>query len=250
MLLRIGIVFSCVLILFGFYPSTAKMEDYNAKVRVEETVTMMKAQKIEVTDWSLYVREDLGLLENKNGYIKSTQAIQDKARGFKWDMSQTKDGHLKMKGTRENHRLNVIETITYTAYPHKSKLSAYLLYQVKGAGWSKDKWEKSFSIFLKQKSRMFTKNTQIFSCIQGDAGDTMGIVLYKKAEELLDEFSAEKVEDLKEETFVSVSAYNEAWNDHIVTNDKKMNLQIALRQSGMGGKTTVTIGTPIITTEY
>lgn len=35
-----------------------------------------------------------------------------------------------------------------------------------------------------------------------------------------------------------------------MTSKHKMNLQIALRSAGMGGKHIVTVGTPIVTTEY
>ncbi|MCD8502193.1 MAG: YwmB family TATA-box binding protein [Bacillaceae bacterium] len=51
-------------------------------------------------------------------------------------------------------------------------------------------------------------------------------------------------------TFISLSAYTELWDTYIITNQKKMNLQVALRNTGMGGETTITIGTPIITVEY
>lgn len=79
----------------------------------------------------------------------------------------------------------------------------------------------------------------------------MVVDLYSQANELVRAFSGVSVEELKEETFVSLSAYTELWEQAIYTGHQhKMNLQVALRTEGLGSKTTVTIGTPIITSEY
>jgi hypothetical protein len=64
-------------------------------------------------------------------------------------------------------------------------------------------------------------------------------------------FKADSVEELSEEAFVSVTAYTEMWEDVLLTQDQqRMNLQIAIRNQGMGEKTTFVVGTPIITSEY
>ena len=73
----------------------------------------------------------------------------------------------------------------------------------------------------------------------------------KRAKAWIQHLGAETVEALKEEWFVSYSAYNPDWTPYIETNGTRMNIQVAVRgNQGMGAGTTVTIGTPIITTEY
>lgn len=64
------------------------------------------------------------------------------------------------------------------------------------------------------------------------------------------EFNATSVEDLIEPNFVSVSAFTNEWKESIKTKKHQMNLQVSLRNAGMGEKLTVTVGTPIVTTEY
>lgn len=53
-----------------------------------------------------------------------------------------------------------------------------------------------------------------------------------------------------EPNFVSVSAFTNEWKESIKTEKHQMNLQVSLRNAGMGEKLTVTVGTPIVTTEY
>lgn len=58
------------------------------------------------------------------------------------------------------------------------------------------------------------------------------------------------MESLNEQRFVSISGFTNDWDHSIKTKNGKMNIQISLRSAGMGERTTVTVGTPIITTEY
>ncbi|HWO98815.1 MAG TPA: YwmB family TATA-box binding protein, partial [Bacillus sp. (in: firmicutes)] len=71
-----------------------------------------------------------------------------------------------------------------------------------------------------------------------------------KVRQLLNEFRAEPRESLVEESFVSMSAYTEMWEEALPTEQHRMNLQIGMRKMGMGGETTLVVGTPIITSEY
>ncbi|MFA9457643.1 YwmB family TATA-box binding protein [Halalkalibacter sp. AB-rgal2] len=72
-----------------------------------------------------------------------------------------------------------------------------------------------------------------------------------QAYEWLEHLDAQAVEELVEEQFISLSAYQPEWGSGLMTGNEHMNVQIALRDvEGMGARTRVTIGTPIITTEY
>ena len=73
-----------------------------------------------------------------------------------------------------------------------------------------------------------------------------------EAKTLLNRFSGKTVESLNEENFISLSAYTDNWDTKIpLGNEEFMNLHIAYRNSNENsGITKVTIGTPIITSEY
>ncbi|UTW70831.1 YwmB family TATA-box binding protein [Anaerobacillus sp. HL2] len=116
----------------------------------------------------------------------------------------------------------------------------------------KKHWNTLSSLVSTRYQDLFKNNTKIFTCATGIGNDKLNFGLYEQAEIILDEFSAQQIELLKEETFISVSAYTNTWNNLLTTNEQtNMNLQIAIRaKERLGGKTTVTIGTPIITTEY
>jgi hypothetical protein len=103
---------------------------------------------------------------------------------------------------------------------------------------------------LPKMGTMFDKNPQIFSCANGQTGGKINEVLYNQSLKILKDFSADPIESLQEEAFVSVSAYTENWKNSIPEKNKEMNIQIALRNQGLGASTTVVIGTPIITSEY
>lgn len=76
--------------------------------------------------------------------------------------------------------------------------------------------------------------------------------LFATGKRYTEQLGATIQEVLKEETFVSLSAYNNEWDTGIaLVNGNNMNVQVALRQNpDLGQQTRVTLGTPIITTEY
>ena len=67
---------------------------------------------------------------------------------------------------------------------------------------------------------------------------------------LLQAFQAQEIESLKEDSFISTTAYSPLFGETIQTMTDEMNLQLGVRKQGLGGKTTIVVGTPIITVEY
>ncbi|MDD9313984.1 YwmB family TATA-box binding protein [Cytobacillus firmus] len=75
--------------------------------------------------------------------------------------------------------------------------------------------------------------------------------LSDKANNILEKLSAQPVEQLVEENFVSVSAYKNSWENFLPTrNNEKMNLQLGLRNNQEDKLISIIIGSPIITIEY
>ena len=67
---------------------------------------------------------------------------------------------------------------------------------------------------------------------------------------LLQAFQAQEIESLKEDSFISTTAYSPLFGETIQTMTDEINLQLGVRKQGLGGKTTIVVGTPIITIEY
>ncbi|MCX7746355.1 MAG: YwmB family TATA-box binding protein [Clostridia bacterium] len=61
---------------------------------------------------------------------------------------------------------------------------------------------------------------------------------------------AEKVEGMRDENLISVSAYSPFIEDSIKVNGKKINLNLAIRYNSSEDKTYIWLATPVISTEY
>ena len=134
--------------------------------------------------------------------------------------------------------------------PKYRNLYSYIVYDIKGDRWEQALTDSFYKSLNSTIDDIFLENPTIFTCIKGEYNDKMEGVLYNQVDYLLEEFNAVRIESVKEETFVLVSAYTENWKNDIPTLTEKMNIQIALRKSGLDKKTTVVVGTPIITSEY
>lgn len=170
----------------------------------------------------------------------------------KIDNHQNKGQTQKSNGTAatKNTNASIKEQIIFVAYPHKDQLKTYLIYVIEGENWEPELMNNFAPSIQIKIGTTFDKNPQIFSCAKGQTGGKIDGVLYNSALNILKDFSADPIESLQEEAFVSVSAYTENWKNSIPEKNKEMNIQIALRNQGLGASTTVVIGTPIITSEY
>lgn len=240
--------------------------------QLQEIIHVMNKHDIAVDEWSIYAREDNDSLINKKKYEAKIAELKNQNPGFKWEQI-FEHGMYKTVGTAqtelqatetenlseikakpetlaENTKASLHEEIIFVAYPHKGQFKTYLIYVLKGETWTPELWNGLSSDFQSKIGTMFDKKPHIFSCAKGQTGGKMEGVLYNRALKILKDFSANPIESLQEETFVSVSAYTENWKNSIPEKNKEMNIQIALRNQGLGGSTTVVIGTPIITFEY
>lgn len=62
--------------------------------------------------------------------------------------------------------------------------------------------------------------------------------------------NASKVEGIRDNNLISVSAYTRAIGESVEVNGKKVNLNIAVRYNSYENKTYIWLATPVITTEY
>ena len=236
--------------------------------QLQEIIQVMNKHDIAVDEWSIYAREDSDTLIQKKQYEAKIDELKNQNPSFKWEQTfehgmyktvgtaQTElqanenENISETKSTLENAKASLKEEIIFVAYPHKGQFKTYLIYVLKGETWTSELWYGLQSDLQSKIGTMFDKKPHIFSCAKGQTGGKMEGVLYNRALKILKDFSANPIESLQEEAFVSVSAYTENWKNSIPEKNKEMNIQIALRKSGLGGSTTVVIGTPIITFEY
>lgn len=100
-----------------------------------------------------------------------------------------------------------------------------------------------------------TKNDTIVlrfnTCITGKINGKLKNDLQREIiQQVLTSFQGKVVESLEDYTVMSVSAYTPQIPFQITTNQKPMNLQVASHVDDFRNETTLTVGMPIITTEY
>lgn len=202
-------------------------------------VSVLQDEHILVNEWSLYSRE---IVENK----KQNEIVSDLKDQFA-DWSWTESGE---EVTAISTSSNYNEEITVVTTEINGQSSTYIMYEVKGKGW-----DEPSEAFVKKEWQsnlldIFHGKPATFSCIKGEFGDKMDEALPVYMNGLLDAFGAEEVEALEEDNFLSTSAFSPLFSGTI-SEDHDMNLQLGLRKpDGMGGNTTLVVGTPIITIEY
>ncbi|QOY37222.1 YwmB family TATA-box binding protein [Anaerobacillus isosaccharinicus] len=250
------VIFYCI-ILFSLYFGlnwSGEATDEKPFRELEKILEVMDKHEIELKDWTLYSREHLNSWNASGEYENELHELMIKTNEFDWQPLFDDDlkGQKKAVASLNHQDFGVTEMLTYIIYPHNEQLHSYLIYDINGTEkLAADEWKSISPVFSSRLEDLFTNNTKIFTCASGIGSDKLNFGLITQADRLLAEFSAETIESLKEETFISISAYTNTWNNAIATNGQNMNLQVAIRAiEGLGGKTTVTIGTPIITTEY
>ena len=205
---------------------------------------------IELEEWSLYTRGEVEQFEDADSFKQGISLLMNQLERFEWVQNgmESEDEHLYVTGTYLHPTLPLEERLSVYSYPSENhSYLMYISYEVNGHGLTNS--ESSLQNWNSTVQTIFPEQPQIYTMVKGM--DTKGYSLDERADHLLSQLSAQKVEELKESHFVSISAYNNNWDSVLMSNHEKMNLQLGLRQEPiLGGRTTVTIGTPIITIEY
>ncbi|MDL5041718.1 YwmB family TATA-box binding protein [Heyndrickxia coagulans] len=200
-----------------------------------------------VTEWSLYTREPLRA-PSEPEWAEKVQTLQDTFPEMHWSVK--KDRHVKVL-TGKLEKSHYVETVKLMSTLSNAENGSYIIYEVNGKGWDRAQMRKVNQLVSARTRALFTKKPMVFSCIKGEFSDKMDHVLLRgKKEQLLKRLDAQEIETMEEKNFYAVSGYSPKFSENIHVKNRKMNVQIGLRDSGLGGKTTVVIGTPIITIEY
>ena len=229
----------CVGWVYG-YDTTAKADEALTTI-----MDVMDESNISLNEWTLTARGNKGFVSDRLGYKMIVKTLQKELPEFRWETIEEEDDVMRSVAS---HRLgDLTETITLLSHLKGDSFETVLFYEVSGKRWDSN----ALRVFQSRTSDLFSDAPQIFSCASGMWNAKMlNVDLSERATELMHKFDASFVEQLEEETFVSLSAYTTLWNESLLTNNKKMNLQIALRNEEKNNQITVTIGTPILTIEY
>lgn len=204
--------------------------------QLDRFATVLNKKDISVTNWNLYARE----VKMNTSANKVAINYKNKLKNYKWTIKDQ-----KVIGISKH--ASVTERIVVTS---TNDNSSYVIYELTGTKWDQRTKKEARLLLQDSMENIFSEKPTIFTCIKGSMGGKLEGVLQGMKNDFLNTFKATKIEEIKEGAFISVSAYTEQWNDALVANGKKINLQIAIRENKVDESKTIIIGTPIITVEY
>ncbi|WP_409290671.1 YwmB family TATA-box binding protein [Peribacillus sp. SCS-37] len=215
---------------------------------IVKMIRILQAQKnVQIKDWSVFAREIDHEINSRTLFGKRVRELKALYPDFHWQETKN-DSSLSAWGTRKNAQNGTLETIKIMLTLTKPGSTAYMLYDIRGNEWSQETAPFLKGNFYDKLDDIFRGKPSIFTCIQGEVSDKMVKVLSTYVNEMVKAFHATEIESIKEDSFVSISAHSTMFESYLT--EEKMNLQVAMRTVGMGGKTAFVVGTPIITTEY
>jgi hypothetical protein len=205
-----------------------------------------QTEDILLEEWSFYAREHLVDLTTKTEVQEYVMELQQKFPDWNWSTSKTSEKwEVTAVSPTSKHHTEMLQIMaTHTKQP----VNAYIVYRVSGNEWNKEM--ESFFTEDQVKNRLsdiFRGKPTVFSGMKGSISDKMDKAVPTITSDLMEIFNAKEIEALKEDNFMSVSANSPMFSDSIA---RDMNLQIGIRSEGLGAKTTIVVGTPIITIEY
>lgn len=232
--------------LFAFDKGTSKNDDtfYNQISAFQELV---ERNKMTVTDWHVRIKSKT---ERVDDFSLEVESFETAFSEFERTAVEENGNYIHVTFTNGSYEEELHENIKMLATKTSNGYEIEKTYElissdgsvVKDQQWLEDRMNK-LGIDLQSSMPFYELTAEMDDSSQD---------LVIEAERFMSELGATKLEALDEKTFVSLSAYHEEWMNGIATSgDKEMNVQIALRENQeLGSRTTVTFGTPIITTEY
>ena len=187
--------------------------------------------------------EDINSLSNLCEEVFNTLEITNYSKN-----SASTDNLFKKEilgATKDGVKVSAIASLVKDKYGEGDK---YITIDAVGAedGLALTLRDKVENVFKKHGLKVVT-NSSITGTYEGNVEDTQ---LEKICRNILDESDAKKVDSLRRENVISVSAFSPMIKDKLNINGKNVNLSIAIRYNKQEDKTYLWVATPIVNTEY
>ncbi|OZI13434.1 hypothetical protein CEW92_00960 [Bacillaceae bacterium SAS-127] len=239
--MKMSIVIKCFLlicfIIIVYGNSTIAKSTSNHLVRLTEDV---QKENGHVEEWTVHMRERLNEQEMKQVALKLQEYLSEWT--FTVDWKDEKAVVASHSTGKLSQKIQIISTGQQDSH-------YFLLYTVISTDEDRIRTFMKRE-FVKINSQFFHESTQVFTCVKGSFDGKIEEVLSNQFSGLMNGWKANELEVVSEESFYSVSAYSEQFNQGLPLPSHQMNVQIGLRKNGSGAKTNFVIGTPIITIEY
>ena len=200
-------------------------------------------EDLKIEEWIVTTREVMHI-STEAQFLSEVNQLKKTLPGFTWKTVQHST-NLSVVGVKDNSMYRETVTLASTFSKHAD---SYITYEITGRQIYDKMLQDVTNRLQTIEKALFQENPTIFTCVKGVFNDTIDKVLNTKSNSLMKDFQAVEVESLKEENFISITASSSFFKQSNVSD--YYNLQLAMRNDGMGANTSFVIGTPIITFEY
>ncbi|NMD70097.1 YwmB family TATA-box binding protein [Bacillus sp. DNRA2] len=245
------VIISIILVQFGNRPTEATKSSNSNAPEASDLITLaerLQGENIEIAEWSIHAREKLTSVKNSKDVENYIKSLREQFPTWDWTEASDK-AHWEATAKSPDHS-TLQESVKIVSTHTKQSTQAYVIYELKGPVWTKHTVNYLNTGLPSTFSNIFRNKPQIFSCVKAEIDDKMVSTLSLTKDGLLKAFNANEIESLSESSFISVTAASPLFAESLKRNQESINLQLALRTQGMGTKTTLVVGTPIITIEY
>jgi len=213
-----------------------------ADVFPENATYFIKQENFKIEDWKVYSKENLGAVSNLQELEELVQKIGKQSKITDWRYEKVENHHYKITGQLHQETSRKLTIIVFGIFNNKG-YDVSVNQVVEGQTNFDNKPLKLLDLSQTGKAEVF------YTFTASRTGGYETAEMLEMVQKYMSQLSAKEVEKLVEKNFVSISAYSPNLNNSLsLEGNRKMNLQVAMRS--LDNKTTITIGSPIITTEY
>lgn len=209
---------------------------------IEKLAYAVQQQHGTIIEWSLHTRE----LAEQPSQEWTVARLKKKFPEWEWSFSAAAGSETVTGIKRHGHIEEKIKAVTAD---NRANLASYVSYEIKGTTWDKSMAKRTGNLLQSRTELIFKQKPVVFSCIKGIFNDENDFGR-SHVKEMMSSLQAKEKEALREEDFLSISAYSSLFSQSLSLPGEEMNLQIGLRKNDAGHGTYFTVGTPILTNEY
>ncbi|MDC3411802.1 YwmB family TATA-box binding protein [Terrihalobacillus insolitus] len=229
-----------VLLLSIIYVNTTNATTSSFR-EIKEMDKALQRENLEVSKWQIIVKESvtrdrMNQLKPKVKEFFSVSTFETEETSEVEKLSAP----IPQKNEQVTEQFTILE-------PKASDEYVEVIYTMTGTVLNEDTIMNNSSKLAKLSNTLFTSKMLKFSCVTSTTSDKINSVNF--FEKIEDTLQVQPLNQLDENGFHVQSGYTQKWESSIPYENNQMNVQVAIRE-GLGGKTTITIGTPIITSEY
>lgn len=225
-----------------------KQTDLASFATLQDIIRDVKETGAELSGLQVRVKMENAPFQDEKGAAKFRQQVSEQLRVYKWSGIGEKREQDMTIYQGEAVTESGIHITLYQIYGKNYRSDVTLSFNGKEGDQQKIR---DFAVILDKMTRSDKTIVQIYTCVTGKFSGKLKTDLQReKINYVLKKSQGKIVESVAEETVISVSAYSPLIPFEIKTNRKPMNLQVATHVDDFRQETILTVGTPIITTEY